>query len=119
MKFSYRQILASAVGAVLAAIVASVFGVKGTVVGVAIGSIAATTGTALAFQSIERTRKAVKQVVVKAPESSLLRRLGGTDAAGVTESTSRGVLGADRSRRPRAPPRRPTARRQRCQPSRP
>ena len=33
MKFSFRQILASAVGAVLAAIVASVFGVKGTVVG--------------------------------------------------------------------------------------
>ncbi len=87
VKFSFRQILASAAGAVLAAVVASVFGVKGTVVGVAIGSIAATTGTALAFQSIERTRKAVKQVVVKAPETSLLRRLGGTNAAGVAEST--------------------------------
>ena len=49
MKFSYRQILASAVGAVLSAIVASIFGVKGTIVGVAIGSIAATTGTALVF----------------------------------------------------------------------
>ena len=87
MKFSYRQILASAAGAVLAAVIASVFGVKGTIVGVAIGSIAATTGTALAFQSMRCTHKAVKQVVVQAPESSLLRRLGGTNAAGVTEST--------------------------------
>ena len=87
MKFSYRQILASAVGAVLSAVVASVFGVKGTIVGVAIGSIAATTGTALVFQSIERTNRAVKQVVVRAPATSLLRRLGGTTAAGVTEST--------------------------------
>jgi hypothetical protein len=87
MKFSLRQILASSVGAVLAAVVASVFGIKGTIVGVAIGSIAATTGTALVFQSIERTNKAVKQVAVRAPESSLLRRLGGTDVTGITEST--------------------------------
>ena len=87
MKFSLRQILASSVGAVLAAVVASAFGIKGTIVGVAIGSIAATTGTALVFQSIERTNKAVKQVAVRAPETSLLRRLGGTDAAGITEST--------------------------------
>lgn len=87
MKFSYRQILASAAGAVLSAVVASIFGVKGTIVGVAIGSIAATTGTALVFQSIERTNKAVKQVVVRVPETSLLRRLGGTNAAGITEST--------------------------------
>jgi len=87
VKFSYRQILASAAGAVLSAVVASIFGVKGTIVGVAIGSIAATTGTALVFQSIERTNKAVKQVVVRVPETSLLRRLGGTNAAGITEST--------------------------------
>jgi hypothetical protein len=87
MKFSYRQILASAAGAVLSAVVASIFGVKGTIVGVAIGSIAATTGTALVFQSIERTNKAMKQAVVRAPDSSkLLRRLGGTKAAGVTTS---------------------------------
>jgi hypothetical protein len=87
MKFSYRQILASAAGAVLSAVIASIFGVKGTIVGVAIGSIAATTGTALVFQSIERTNNAVKQVVVRVPDSAkLLRRLGGTKAAGVTHS---------------------------------
>ena len=54
MKFSFRQILASVGGAVIAAIIASAFGVKGTIVGVAIGSAAATIGTALVAQSIER-----------------------------------------------------------------
>jgi hypothetical protein len=87
LKFSYRQILASAGGAVLSAVIASIFGVKGTIVGVAIGSVAATTGTALLFQSIERTNAAVKQVVVRVPEhTKLLRRLGGTTTAGVTET---------------------------------
>jgi hypothetical protein len=87
VKLSYRQILASAGGAVLSAVVASIFGVKGTIVGVAIGSIAATMGTVLIFQSIERTNTAVKQVVVRVPDSSkLLRRLGGTKATGVTRT---------------------------------
>ncbi len=86
VKFSYRQIAASAAGAVLSAVIASIFGVKGTIVGVAIGSIAATTGTALVFQSIERTNKAVKQVVVHVPDNALLRRLGGTKTSGVTSA---------------------------------
>lgn len=86
MKFSYRQIAASAAGAVLSAVIASIFGVKGTIVGVAIGSIAATTGTALVFQSIERTNRAVKQVVVRVPDNAMVRRLGGTKASGVTNS---------------------------------
>jgi hypothetical protein len=89
VKFSVRQIFASAAGAVLAAVIASLFGVKGTIVGVAIGSAAATFGTALVAQSIEQGHKAVKQVVVRVPDSSsLLRRMGGTKAAGVTESAS-------------------------------
>jgi hypothetical protein len=79
VKFSIRQILASAAGAVIAAVIASSFGVKGTIVGVAIGSAAATFATALVAQSIERGHEAVKQVVVRAPDSSaLLRKLGGT-----------------------------------------
>ena len=83
MKFSFRQILASAAGAVIAAIIASSFGVKGTIIGVAIGSAVATLGTALVAQSIERGQQAVKQVVVRAPESStLLRKLGATGASG-------------------------------------
>ena len=87
MKFSVRQILASAVGAVLAALIASSFGVKGTIIGVAIGSVVATMGTALVGQSIERGHEAVKQVVVRAPDSTLLRRFGGTEASGQPEAT--------------------------------
>ena len=89
MKFSFRQILASAAGAVIAATIASVFGVKGTIIGVAIGSAVATLGTALVAQSIERGQQAVKQVVVRAPESStLLRRLGATGASGDAASSA-------------------------------
>jgi hypothetical protein len=89
VKFSFRQILASTGGAVIAAIIASTFGVKGTIVGVAIGSAAATIGTVLVAQSIERGHEAVKQVVVKAPDTALLlRRLGGTGAAGDTSGAA-------------------------------
>lgn len=88
MKFSARQILASAAGAVIAALIASIFGVKGTIIGVAIGSAVATLGTALVAQSIERGQEAVKQVVVRAPESStLLRKLGATGASGDAASS--------------------------------
>ena len=89
MKFSVRQILASAAGAVIAAVIASSFGVKGTIVGVAIGSAAATMATAFVAQSIERGHEAVKQVVVRAPDTStLLRKLGGTGASGDASSSS-------------------------------
>ncbi|MFZ0250331.1 MAG: hypothetical protein WAL61_10330, partial [Acidimicrobiales bacterium] len=89
MKFSFRQILASTAGAVIAAVIASTFGVKGTIVGVAIGSAAATIGTAFVAQSIERGHEAVKQVVVKAPDTALLlRRLGGTGASGDTRGST-------------------------------
>ena len=99
MKFSFRQILASAAGAVIAALIASSFGVTGTIVGVAIGSMAATMGTALVSQSIERGHKVVKQAVVRVPEgptSTLLRRMGGTGAAGdATSSVDGGPSEAD------------------------
>jgi hypothetical protein len=87
VKFSGRQVLASAAGAVIAAVIASIFGVKGTIVGVAIGSAVATLGTAFVAQSIERGQEAVKQVVVRAPDTSpLLRRLGGTGPSGAASS---------------------------------
>ncbi|HVT42108.1 MAG TPA: hypothetical protein VHD39_03925 [Acidimicrobiales bacterium] len=90
MKFSARQILASAAGAVIAAVIASTFGVKGTIVGVAIGSAAATLGTAFVAQSLERGHEAVRQVVERVPDSSastLLRRLGSTDSSGTATAT--------------------------------
>jgi hypothetical protein len=87
VRISIRQVLASVAGAVVAATIASFFGVSGTIVGVAIGSAAATIGTAVVAQSIDRTHTAVRQAVVRAPDTSLLRRLGGTNVAGtVTES---------------------------------
>ena len=96
MKFSFRQILASTAGAVIAAVVASTFGVKGTIIGVAIGSAAATMGTAFVAQSIERGHEAVKQVAVRVPETStLLRKLGGTGVSGPTR-----VVGRTRRRHP-------------------
>src|SRR5580704_12195187 len=98
VKFSIRQILASTVGAVIAAVIASTFGVKGTVVGVAIGSAAATFATALVAQSIERGHEAVKQVVVRAPDSStLFRKLGSTIASGDVDSS-------EEASTPRPPP---------------
>ncbi len=87
MKVSIRQILASAAGAVVAATIASFFGVSGTIVGVAIGSMAATIGTALVAHSLDRTHHAVVQAAVRAPESSLLRRIGGTTAEGAVTET--------------------------------
>ena len=103
MKFSIRQILASTAGAVCAAIIASLFGVKGTIVGVAIGSAAATMATAFVAQSIDRGHQVVKQVAVRAPESSsLLRRLGGTRASGAVGILGgcRRILGPHRGGRP-------------------
>jgi hypothetical protein len=89
VKVSVRQIQASAAGAVIAALIASSFGVKGTIIGVAIGSIAATTGSALVFQSLERGHEAVKQAVGRAPEAStLLRRIGGTRVSQAAPSAS-------------------------------
>ncbi len=88
MKFSFRQIIASAGGAVIAATIASLFGVKGTVIGVAIGSAAATFGTAFVSQSIERGHEAVKQVAVRVPaRTALLRRMGGTATSGEADTT--------------------------------
>jgi hypothetical protein len=86
--------LASAAGAVVAASIASIFGVKGTIIGVAIGSAAATMGTAVVAQSIDRTHHAVRQAVVRAPDKSLLRRLGGTMAAGAVDETTPGANNA-------------------------
>ena len=97
MKFSIRQILASVGGAVIAAVIASAFGVKGTIVGVAIGSAAATIGTALVAQSIDRGHQAVKQVVVRAPDSStssLLRKLGATGSSSGAETVETATASA-------------------------
>ncbi len=86
MKLSPKQIAASAAGAVASALIASLFGEKGTIIGVALGSAVASTSTALVVQSIERTHDAVKQVVKVPKRPAVLRRLGTTGAVGTVRS---------------------------------
>lgn len=78
------QVAASAAGAVLSAVIASFFGVEGTIIGTAIGSIVATTVSALVWESIERGHDAVRQVVVK--EHGPLFHQGTTTSAGEVTS---------------------------------
>lgn len=96
MKLSPIQVAASAIGAVLAAVIASFFGVQGTVIGVAVGSVVATTVSAFAGESIRRTHQAVHQVVVKnADQLPFLHRDAPTSAAGtVTAATTAGSVDA-------------------------
>jgi len=131
MRLSPRQIVASTVGAVLAAVIASFFGVKGTIIGVAVGSIIATTGTAVAANTIDRTNKRVRQVVVgDENQPGLISRLGSTSPLGsvvahdTSEPKGEGVVvppaNADAPRQLSfsARPRRPAASRLRPPPTR-
>jgi hypothetical protein len=90
MKLSPKQVAASAAGAVAAALIASFFGEKGTIVGIALGSVVATTSTALVMQSLERTHDAMRQVVRMPEGEGLLRRLGSTRASGSVSKETEG-----------------------------
>jgi hypothetical protein len=59
---STSQVLASSLAAVSAAVVCSYFGVAGTVIGTAITSLVATTGSALYAYSLRRTRTRLRQL---------------------------------------------------------
>jgi hypothetical protein len=88
IRLSPKQVAASATGAVVAALIASFFGEKGTIVGIALGSVVATTATALVMQSLERTHQAVQQAVQSSDRTSVLRRLGSSRPVGsVSEAT--------------------------------
>lgn len=88
IRLSPKQVAASATGAVLAALIASFFGEKGTIVGIAIGSVVATTATALVMQSLERTQMAMRQAVQSSDRTAILRRLGSSRPVGsVSEAT--------------------------------
>jgi len=63
VRLSAKQVVASVAGAVLAALALSCLGAGGTIIGVAIGSAAATIGSALAFHSLERGHEKVKEFV--------------------------------------------------------
>ncbi|MGH9089467.1 MAG: hypothetical protein ACRDYZ_15395 [Acidimicrobiales bacterium] len=111
----FGQVVASASGAIASAVIASFFGVKGTIIGVAIGSVVATTGSALVGHWIERTHRAVRQVAGE--QNPLVRRLGSTGTAGTvtaseverTPATARRAApgSASSARRAAGPGRRP------------
>ena len=88
MKLSAKQVAASCAGAVLSAVIASLFGEKGTVIGVALGSVVATTTTALVAESIERTHTAVRRSV-NSPHQ--VRRLWPFGAAPTRDSEGTGA----------------------------
>jgi hypothetical protein len=67
MKLSVKQIVASVAGAVIAALALSFLGVGGTIIGVALGSAAATITSALAFHSLEAGHQKVKEIVKDQP----------------------------------------------------
>ena len=70
MSLSYRQIIASMGSAVVAALLASAFGAKGTIIGVAIGAASATFFSALFSHSLDRTHEVVKRVLADPLASS-------------------------------------------------
>ena len=63
MKLSLKQVVASVAGATIAALALSFLGVGGTIMGVAVGSAAATIVSALAFHSLERGHAKVREIV--------------------------------------------------------
>src|SRR5271166_2544363 len=108
MKLNFKQIIASAAAAVLAAVIASLFGVKGTIVGVAIGSIVATSGTAILATSLDKTHRVVRHAVIENPNSpTFLRQFGQTEPAptgapgqvtGSQETSEKGAGGDEETR---------------------
>jgi hypothetical protein len=80
MQLNAKQVLASAAAAMLAALIASAFGEQGTIIGVAIGSIVATTATVLIARSVERAHHVVRRVRTEGVD--VLRRVGQTAPVG-------------------------------------
>ncbi len=92
MRLNFKQIIASAAGAVLAAVIASFFGVKGTIAGVAIGSIVATSGTAIFATSLDKTHRAVRHAVIENPNApTFLRQFGQTEPVGAVSREEAGA----------------------------
>jgi hypothetical protein len=63
LQISMTQVLAAALAAISATVVASFFGVAGTVIGAAISSVFSVVGTAVYSHSLRRTRERMREVV--------------------------------------------------------
>ena len=80
------QILGSVLAAVSATVVASYFGVAGTVIGAALGSLVSVVGGAIYTHSMNRTRDKIK---TKAIESAVAQRFGTAEAVRTPLSRAR------------------------------
>jgi hypothetical protein len=74
LNVSLTQILASALASVSAAVVASFFGVAGTIIGTAVVSVVATTGSAVYALWMRRTRRRLRRLREQAVRASLAAR---------------------------------------------
>jgi hypothetical protein len=63
LQVSFTQVVATALAAITATIVASFFGVAGTVIGAAISSVMSVVGTAVYSHSLRKTRERMREVV--------------------------------------------------------
>jgi hypothetical protein len=93
VQLSPVQVAASALASVSAAVVASLFGVAGTVVGAGLVSIIATTGSALYSSSMKRTSEQLRRAREQLAARSTSPR-GGRDTLSLLDATA-----APRSRR--------------------
>ena len=66
-QLSAVQVAASALAAVSSAVVASFFGMAGTLIGAALASVIATVSTALYTESLRKTHDGLKRVIVRQP----------------------------------------------------
>jgi hypothetical protein len=91
-KLSAVQVAASALAAVSSAVVASFFGMAGTLIGAALASVIATVGTTLYTESLRKTNEGLKRVLITRQPAA---------------PTAKEPVAASRALPPRLDPRRP------------
>src|SRR5689334_14613057 len=94
VQLSAVQVAASALASVSAAVIASLFGVAGTVIGAGVVAVVSTTGSAIYSASMKRTSNQLR----RAREQMLTARAGGRGAStGVLHQTRAGTRGQNRT----------------------
>jgi hypothetical protein len=99
LDLSVTQLLAGALAAVSSAVAASYFGVAGTLLGAAVGSVIGTVATAVYKHSLARTTEKVREIVpiqtvVLRPLSDTTRRLRANGGNGAPENSPPDGTGA-------------------------
>jgi hypothetical protein len=106
------QVAGGALAAVTSAVVASRFGLGGTLIGAALASVVSTTGAALYSHAFRRTGSTVRRVIEEPPsvtrklprfENLTRRRSGGSDGSGEEDPPARQPIQRAQAA-PRTPP---------------